>query len=264
MRKKIERAYYNLRYPNKEKVYPVLGMDMMIDFKNKGILGYIIKEGCYEREMTRMFREAVNPGMIVADIGANFGYYSLMAGELMNGTGMVLSFEPNLDSFTRLVGNCKRNKLTNVAPLRVALADTIGQVLLNGDPKNSSNASIVSENVTTGLNVEAVPTMQLDNFPLPNVIKIDVQGYEGRVLRGGEKAFAHADTVFMEIWPWGIENAGDSAYEILSTMERLGFRIRTAINPADEAILTMSSSEIVQYCKSTKEGKGHLNVVFVK
>jgi FkbM family methyltransferase len=126
---------------------------------------------------------AVRPGDVVYDLGANVGYYSLAAARRVGPHGRVIAFEPLPDVADVLERHLAVNGIRNVTVERCAVSDEDGEAWF--DPGVGSAYGRLSE---TGR--IRVPTVSLDRFcavrglPLPNVVKIDVEGAELQALRG--------------------------------------------------------------------------------
>ena len=66
----------------------------------------------YERLQTKLIKDAVKPSMTILDIGANIGYYTLLAARCLHGSGHVYAFEPEPFNFRLLATNVKKNGYT--------------------------------------------------------------------------------------------------------------------------------------------------------
>jgi len=136
---------------------------------------------------------------ILFDIGANIGLYSLYAGK----RGMrVYSFEPEGQNYAGLSNNCLANELSKVTPYCMALADREHFELLYvtstnpGDSQHNLGAAnpIFRRECsgTQGIFATTLDRLCFDHgFPVPQHIKIDVDGIEDRILAGGQKVLAH-------------------------------------------------------------------------
>src|SRR5262245_24874789 len=91
---------------------------------------WLHRVGWMGREERRILEERVRPGMRVVDIGANVGLYSLLLARLVGPEGRVFAFEPEPTLFRALADNCRRSRLTNLAPRNLALGDRSGHVAL--------------------------------------------------------------------------------------------------------------------------------------
>jgi FkbM family methyltransferase len=143
----------------------------------------------------------VRPGDAVLDVGANVGFYSLLASRLVGDGGRVFAFEPLPRNLFYLRRHLDLNGAGNVAVHAVAVAEATGSEFLDvqGDPSMASFSE-------RGL---AVPTVSLDQFfdaasaPPPSFVKIDVEGAESRVLRGAKRTLrVNHPTVLLSAHGW--------------------------------------------------------------
>lgn len=152
------------------------------------------------------------------DIGANIGVYSLIASALSEDI-RIFAFEPHPVTFSLLQENVFINHKQNLISChQVALGDTDGEVLFRdsaGDPENR---------VLTGNNKDIHSIMVVsrrgDSFCAehaihPEVLKIDVEGFESQVLRGFDKSLLDTKLIFVECW--------DSPKAIEDFCKRFGF-----------------------------------------
>jgi FkbM family methyltransferase len=145
--------------------------------------------GTYESEKQRAIASLVRPGMTLYDVGAHSGFYTLLFSRLTGARGMVYSFEPCTYSLGFLLRHIKLNELSNVRVVQVALADAAGLRPMSVD-YNSYQNRLCAEERTPLL----VPTISLDAFEArpPHLIKIDVEGAEGKVLKGASRILSEA------------------------------------------------------------------------
>lgn len=139
------------------------------------------------------------PSDVLFDIGANIGLYSLYAGK----RGVrVYSFEPEGQNYAGLANNCLSNKLSNVTPYCMALAEREHFDLLfvtSTNPGDSQHNLGVANPVfrrecsgTQGIFASTLDRLCFEHgFPIPQHIKIDVDGLEDRILDGGERVLSH-------------------------------------------------------------------------
>ncbi len=158
-----------------------------------GFTPHMVFDGFWEYWLTRYFAEAVKPGDCVIDIGANQGYYTLLASELVGSNGKVISIEPNPEVFSKLLASVQINGFySRVNPMNVALAFEGGAGLVpfwvpHRDCKNGrfifpeDNHDLLEAHGNI-IEVEAID-LQVDQFDRVDFIKIDVEGAELAVLK---------------------------------------------------------------------------------
>ena len=128
----------------------------------------------------------LKPGMTFVDIGANVGFYSIIAGRVVGPEGRVLSFEPNSENCRLIMLSASRNHIDNLSLFPFALGDRTGQALFH--THIGSNGGLVGYESEALLNptVVVVPIARLDDLVKESVdlMKIDVEGAESLVAQG--------------------------------------------------------------------------------
>jgi FkbM family methyltransferase len=153
----------------------------------------------FEPHMVRLFRALIRPGMAVADVGANIGMTAVLFSQLAR---RVQAFEPAPSTHALLVGNILGNGCDNVEAVNLGFGDRAGTETLTFAATNRSGG-FVSDKVRpeAGYRSETIRIETLDGFfgpggaPPPDFIKIDVEGFEPRVIRGGQRMLAAARPV---------------------------------------------------------------------
>ncbi len=141
-----------------------------------------------EPVILRFLETRVKPGDCFYDVGANVGFYSVLAAHLVGPQGSVVAFEPEADNFARLQSNVLLNDLRNVVVSPFALSDhngsgslrlqshTVGEgahAVLEGGGGDSTIFMLTMDS--------AIPMFGL---PWPNHVKIDVETHEEQVIAG--------------------------------------------------------------------------------
>jgi len=141
--------------------------------------------GTYEIQTRRCFEKYVGKGDVVYDIGAHVGFYTLTASALVGSQGTVVSFEPLPRNLDYLIRHVSLNSLENVRILAAACTDENGLAGFEVNRKGHAQGHL-----SEGRNLY-ISTVTLDKvwereaFPSPDHMKIDVEGGERNVLRGG-------------------------------------------------------------------------------
>jgi FkbM family methyltransferase len=184
-----------------------------------------------EDRTAALFGRLLRAGGVVLDVGANVGYYALSAAARVGPGGRVVAFEPGPAAATRLRENASLNGLTNLQVIEAAVADRPGRLCfhLSGD----SEAASLFESATGAAGSVEVPVTTLDNFVKDaglarvDLLKIDAEGAEVGILRGGRQLLAGADApvVIVEANPVTLEAAGESVAALRAELERLGYTI---------------------------------------
>ncbi len=226
--------------------FDLQGSTMFVDVSDRGVVPFLVK-GVHEEPLSRLFRELVRPGMTVLDVGANVGYYSLMAAKKLQGEGRVYAFEPLPSNFELLTRNVEVNGYTTVTAVPLAVSDREGRTEFFIDPGNSGGSSFSSANMPDPGGSITVETTSLDRWfervvgdLRVDLIKSDTQGAEARLVEGARKVIERNDLkVVMEFWPFGLRNLGADPLAFLSRLEELGFSIfligdRGAVSPVTD------------------------------
>lgn len=150
---------------------------------------YLYMFGVWEPNLTAWLRSRPLEGRTLVDVGANIGYFSLLASRLVGPTGHVVAIEALPDTFAQLVSNIERNAATNIRALNLAAAAHRGEVdLFGGEPHNSGTTSTVPSPGLVALGtVETAPLAELlTDLELRSVrvVKVDVEGGEPDVIEG--------------------------------------------------------------------------------
>ncbi|MEV8419967.1 FkbM family methyltransferase [Streptomyces niveus] len=193
---------------------------------------YIYMFGVWEPHMTRWLQARLVPGDTFIDVGANIGYYTVLASGLVGGAGQVVAVEASPDFHQRLLEQVRLNRRDNVRAVNGAVSD--GQRTLTFVLASSSNMganSIVPYDgpAESSFEVEAFPLGELlapEEISTARVIKIDVEGAEGSVVRGMipmlDKLRPDCE-ITVEVTPDRMAQLGDSAEELMKTMRDHGF-----------------------------------------
>lgn len=152
----------------------------------------MIETGHWERAIIERAKQYVKPDSIVLDIGANIGTWSIELAQKCK-SGHVYSFEPQKTTFMQLCGNIFVNRIENITPFQVALGNSEQHgMVFDMDIHSTNNGAsyIHDDNQTKKDNKvktsERVEMVALDYYEFKNVrlIKMDVEGFEVRVLEG--------------------------------------------------------------------------------
>ena len=209
----------------------------------------IIRTGSYEPHVTRVFEEYLKPGWGVLDIGANIGYFSMLAASLVGPTGWVQSWEPSPGNVKMLYASQTLNQFDNIEIVQAAACDK-SEVLRYFHSASNGNvaevANILPEDI---LSSETVMGLRIDDF-VPDdrqvsFVKIDVEGYEAKALRGALATLRRCRPIVVsEFSPNSLQHAsGVSGREYLDFFVKLDYELavvsENAVTPGDvNAILS--------------------------
>lgn len=198
------------------------GVTMFLTLKD-WVQKKIFLHGYYEKNETFFWNNLTKDKKVIFDIGANVGYFSLIAAKQIAKNGNVYGFEPVSFVYKRAKYNCEINNFKNLILLNFAISDHPGEITINvGNDENLGMSSIHQHNYLSG-NIETVKTDTVDNFinsysiAQLDIIKIDVEGSEAFVLTGMEKTLVkHKPLILIEILDALLLKSGSSKEEIYS------------------------------------------------
>ncbi len=168
-------------------------------------VGRSVRQGTYEPEVCAQFRRVLRPGMGVLDLGANIGFFALLAASLVGPDGTVLAVEPNPRNVRLLEASRRLNGFGQLSVLQVAAGSSHGLLVLNSSYSNGTTAGL-PDDVEGVLAAETVPALRIDGV-IPadrriDLIKIDVEGAEYPALLGCEATIrAHRPVIVSEFSP---------------------------------------------------------------
>lgn len=168
---------------------------MFLRSSDRGFACHVMLDGYWEMWLTQFLAQRLKPGMTAIDVGANFGYYTLLMGEAVGETGRVIAVEPNPDAASLLresVNLSGHGGRTQLVPQ--ALGASTGRAWLyapDGEPKN---ASLVGQPDLPGGTTLEVPIVTLDevalSYPRVDLVKIDAEGGEQGIVAGMQQLIA--------------------------------------------------------------------------
>lgn len=145
--------------------------------------------GSYEADKQALFVREVAPGDVVFDIGANVGFYTLLASTIVGPAGKVVAFEPVPRNLRFLRDHVSINRLANATVIEAAVAETPGETTFD-DTIGSAQGRISGQGRLKVRLVSVDDLVSRGELPRPTVLKIDVEGAEAGVLRGCARTIA--------------------------------------------------------------------------
>ena len=177
--------------------------------------------GEFSEGEAKIFREILQPGMTVLDVGANIGAHTVPMSKEVGDSGMVIAFEPQRIVFQNLCANVSLNSLTNVRTIHAAVGRSDSQVFIP-DIDYSKEGNFGGIELGEYESGEVVKVIPIDSLQLNrcDFIKADVEGFEIEVLLGAKKTIKTYKPVLY------IENdRKEKAEELLGLIRSLGYTI---------------------------------------
>jgi FkbM family methyltransferase len=235
--RKIPLAYpaYTFLYkrwvPHEQLFVNAHGHKLFLDPADMGMArAFLLSGGMWEEAETRLFSSFVKEGMTVVDIGANIGYYTLLAARLVGEKGKVFAFEPSPDNFALLKRNVEANGYKNIVLVPKAVSDRKATARLRIDRASSGGHSLSAFRDTKDF--VDVETISLDRYFANgvehiDVLKIDAEGAEMAILNGMPRLLERNTdlTLLTEFFPRAIRAFGYAPEEYVRRLGASGFQI---------------------------------------
>ena len=190
---------------------------------------YLFGKRLTERRELTTLRSLILPGMVIADIGANAGFYTLEMAACVGPTGRILAFEPDPFNFHLLQGRVKRAAAANAEVYQLALGDEAGQAMLYCSAYNRADNRLSQSHSEPHVEACEVQVRRLDEFLSQqgrssiDALKIDVQGSEARVLRGAQQTLnAGVRWIWIEFSPDHLRGSSSDPDRFLEHLGGLG------------------------------------------
>ncbi len=180
-----------------------------------------------QQDDVRVFVSLLRPGMVVVDVGANIGMYTMLSARTVAPGGKVFAFEPVPHVYERLRANLALSGIGNATPHPIALSDNTGTASFYLGRNDSMGSLCRAQTAET---IE-VPTETLDGFLERNgltrvdAVKIDAEGAEMHIIRGMRRLLGRPNRpiLFVEHNDTALRAAGSSAEELFSTIVGYGY-----------------------------------------
>lgn len=148
-------------------------------------------QGTYEPRQSAVFAESVHEGDVVFDVGAHVGYYTALGSRRVGPHGRVIAFEPRPLNLRFLRRHVRLNDLSNVTIIDAGVGEAPGTARF--ETHTGTGTGHLSDHGTLEVRLVALDDLvQRGKLPPPQMIKIDVEGAEQRVLAGAEQIIREA------------------------------------------------------------------------
>lgn len=171
-------------------------------------------EGTSELPVQRRIASLVKPGDVFYDVGANVGFFSIIAARLVGPSGKVCSFEPLPSNAAAIRRNAGLNSFSHLEMFEMALGDRSGTDSLQVTDWDGGSAITSSTVPVQAVRSTTVRIMRLDELtasgavPDPHFVKIDVEGAEEEVLRGMRETLLRARPILL----YEVDDGDESAF----------------------------------------------------
>jgi FkbM family methyltransferase len=180
--------------------------------------------GEYSEAEVELFRRLVNPGNTVVEVGANMGSHTVPLSRLVGDKGAVIALEPERHSYYILCANVAINNLRNVFPFQQAMGDASGSInvpeLAQDVALNIGGTELERDWSQVSHYPVALNRLDALNLSALHFLKVDVEGMEERVLRGGEQTIRkHKPVLYVE------SDRPDKDADLRAYIRSLGYKI---------------------------------------
>ena len=208
--------------------------DVMLEVDISDYVGHYLYYGFKDDGHEKLY-ELVKKGDYILDIGTNIGSTILQFAVLIGKEGFVYGFEPDSINYANCQRNISLNNFSNLEVSQIGLGDERGSFDLVVDTDSNRGGNRISDNIS-GKSTSKIVVERLDdwmqNKPIERVdlIKIDVEGYELKVLKGGEKSILKYKPIFfIELDEDNLKATGDSANKLIELLEEWNYSIIDSI-----------------------------------
>ena len=201
------------------------GVRVVVPDSLEQITPYVLREqhDWFEDEV-KFLRRLLQPGQKVIDIGANYGVYALSMARTVGPTGRLWAFEPASSTAEYLAAGIEANGFLHVSLERCALSDRIGTVELSLNPHSELNALLDGGSGDGAHETVALTTLDdcHNRFNWQDIafVKIDAEGEEARILKGGARFLAEQSPLV----EYEIKAGADLHLELVDEFAAIGYQ----------------------------------------
>lgn len=210
----------------------VAGREFKLDLKYRSHMTYVRAGPVWtEPIVVEYIIETLKRGDVFFDLGSNWGFYTALGSILVGDLGTVISVEANPKPYFRLNQLLRSARITNTLTFNYAISDRSGDIVRLSKPwYRTDTGGYVNEN-EDGNHCEGIATKTLDQLwtqlgkPRVRLVKIDTEGFEPKILRGGAAFMREGvtDTAVIEVSDWTLARSGIAYTEIYEFMNDCGF-----------------------------------------
>ena len=214
--------------PIQEEIVELSDFSIFID-RNDKMVGEAIKVNrYYEPHVTAALKKILKTGQTFVDVGANIGYFSLLASIIVRPNGKVIALEPMVQNYSLFEKSIKLNEIKNIELQRIAALNENKPINMIQVKRFNSGSFHILNDPHWNMDIYTVEGKRIDDFLYNekiDVVKIDVEGAEGLVLKGMLETIKKSrPVIFMEFSPLSLIDiskiAGD---ELLGMLQNLDY-----------------------------------------
>jgi FkbM family methyltransferase len=237
---------------------------MWLDKEDTLIAEGIMGGQTYEPHVTAVLERELKPGNVFVDIGANMGWFTLLAAGVAR---RVIAIEPNHNNVQLIYHSLLANRFDNVTVLECAVTDKSRLLQLNFLRSNGSVAAIKEDNqATTIVRGEPLDNLLRDVEQI-DFMKMDIEGHEPIALRGmGDVLSRFHPVLLAEFHPMAIRaNSGTDPAEFLEALADRGYRLAVIRHDGTETPSLDAAGILSEWEKLNRRlgsnGQAHLDII---
>ena len=233
----------------------------------------IREEGVWEPYETALILQLLHPGDVFVDVGANIGYFSVIAASVVGDEGAVFAFEPDPDNFRLLRANMALNDQQHrITPVAAALSDTTGEGRLFLAADNLGDHQVYAgEEDRPSLAIDLVQGSEYLQGRLRqlDLLKVDTQGSEYRVIAGLMPLLSnlqHSPRVLIELTPHALRQAGASGRALIELLAQLE-QPMWIVDHIEHRLYASTAEELAVWCdnwEQVPQNRGFMNILVAR
>jgi len=231
----------------------VRGLEMYSNTPDRLLASFFWKTAILESYETQLLPHLVKPGMRVADVGANIGYYTLLMARQVGPTGEVLAFEPEPNNYRLLVKNAARNNFESITTVSKAVTDHTGRAILFINRGHRGDHRIYpGDEPRSAVEIEATTLDAYLAGRSIDVVKMDIQGAEMLALKGMTATIAlNPELIILtEFSPHHLRKCGTHPSAFLDALESAGFYLRI-IDEKRQKVCATDKKTLLSLCSGS-------------
>jgi FkbM family methyltransferase len=230
----------------------------------------IREQGVWEPCETELLLSILQPGDVFVDVGANIGYFSVLAASVVGASGAVFAFEPDPDNFALLCANAALNAVDDrISAVHGGLSDSAGAGRLFLSEDNLGDHQIYAGDearaslpvtLYNGSDYLAGRLQRLD------LLKVDTQGSEFQVIAGLLpllRGLEQSPRILVELTPYALRQAGASGRALIESLATLG-QPMWIVDHIEQQLAPSSAEALALWCDNwdaVAEARGFMNIL---
>jgi FkbM family methyltransferase len=199
--------------------------------------GALLSAGAYEPGVVMALWALLEPGACFVDVGANEGYFSVIASKLVGDRGRVIAVEPQRRLRAVLEKNFELNGVTNVEIADIAISDQPGSASLHLSPDTNTGSTALRQSTRYATKQETVETCTLEallasrGIERVDLLKMDIEGFEYEAILGSPELFRsrRIRALALELHGRALVERSRAPEDILAFLRSCGYRLELGL-----------------------------------